>query len=120
MRSIVAFLSLCVSLGSAHAMDLKLAWLTILNRANVNKHHRITREQLSVRAHMSRILRRLKEAEFVAFVDLFSPAEGVPVMVVSFLAILELARETLVNITQEQAYAPIYVRLRTGEMAVTE
>lgn len=92
-------------------MELKLAWLTILNRARVNKHHKITREQLSVRAHMTRILRHLQDAEFVAFTDLFSPAEGLPVLVVTFLALLELARESLVQISQDQAYAPIYVKL---------
>jgi len=101
------------------AMDLKLAWLTILNRANVNKHHTITREQLSVRAHMTRILRRLQDAEFVEFTQLFTAAEGLPVLMVTFIAILELARESLVQITQEQGYAPIYVKLRNAEMTVS-
>jgi segregation and condensation protein A len=94
-----------------NAMDLKLAWLTILNRAKVNKHHTITREQLSVRAHMTRILRRLQDAEFVEFTQLFSPREGLPVLVVTFIALLELAREALVKISQDEAYAPIYVKL---------
>lgn len=101
-------------------MDLKLAWLAILNRAKVNKHHKITREQLSVRAHMTRILRRLQDAEFVEFTQLFSPQEGLPVLVVTFIALLELARETLVKISQDEAYAPIYVRLggvAAGEQA---
>src|SRR5688572_16218513 len=92
-------------------MDLKLAWLTILNRARVHQHHKITREQLSVRAHMTRILRRLQDAEFVEFTQLFSPHEGLPVLVVTFIALLELARESLVKMSQEQAYAPIYVKL---------
>ena len=100
-------------------MDLKLAWLTILNRAKVNKHHKITREQLSVRAHMTRILRRLQDAEFVAFTQLFSPQEGLPVLVVTFIALLELARESLVKITQEQAYATIYVKLNSTESGVS-
>src|SRR6185436_964141 len=72
-------------------MDLKLAWLTILNRANVHKHHKISREQLSVRAHMTRILRRLQDAEFVEFTQLFTAHEGLPVLVVTFIAVLELA-----------------------------
>ena len=100
------------------AIDLKMAWLTILNRAKVNSHHKITREQLSVRSHMTRILRRLQEAEFVEFTQLFSATEGMPVLVVTFLAMLELAREALVKITQEQAYAPIYVRLGNAEAGV--
>ena len=100
------------------AIDLKMAWLTILNRAKVNSHHKITREQLSVRSHMTRILRRLQEAEFVEFTQLFSATEGMPVLVVTFLAMLELAREALVKITQEQAYAPIYVKLGNAEAGV--
>ncbi|HTE15457.1 MAG TPA: segregation/condensation protein A, partial [Burkholderiales bacterium] len=100
-------------------IDLKLAWLTILNRAKVHRHHKITREQLSVRAHMTRILRRLQDAEFVEFTQLFSPREGLPVLVVTFIALLELAREALVKITQEQAYATIYVKLSSTESRVT-
>lgn len=99
------------ALPEVSAQDLKLAWLTILNRAKVNKHHKITREQLSVRAHMTRILRCLQDAEFVEFTQLFSPQEGLPVLVVTFIAMLELARESLVKITQDQPYAPIYVKL---------
>ena len=100
-------------------MDLKLAWLAILNRAKVHQHHKITREQLSVRSHMTRVLRRLQDAEFVEFTQLFTANEGKPVLVVTFIAILELARESLVQITQEQAYAPIYVKLRNAEMTVS-
>jgi segregation and condensation protein A len=100
--------------------DLKLAWLTLLNRASVNQHHKVTREQLSVRSHMSRILRCLQESKFVEFQALFSPAEGVPVLIVTLLAILELARETLVEVTQQQAYAPIYVKLRGGHLAAVQ
>jgi segregation and condensation protein A len=101
------------------AMDLKLAWLTILNRANMHKHHTITREQLSVRSHMTRILRRLQDAAFVEFTQLFTAQEGLPVLVVTFIAILELSRESLVQLTQEQGYAPIYVKLRNAEMTVS-
>ncbi len=101
-------------------VDLKLAWLTILNRAKLSSHHKITREQLSVRSHMTRILRRLQDAEFVEFTQLFSASEGLPVLVVTFIATLELARETLVSITQEQAYAPIYVRLGSAAIHRSE
>ena len=100
-------------------IDLKLAWLTILNRAKVHQHHKITRDQLSVRAHMTRILRRLQDAEFVEFTQLFSTTEGLSVLVVTFIAVLELARETLVTITQEQAYAPIYVKLGSALSVVS-
>jgi segregation and condensation protein A len=100
--------------------DLRMAWLALASRAAANRHHKVTREQLSVRAHMSRILRRLQDAKFVEFAMLFSPEEGVPVLVVSLLAVLELAREGLVELTQTQAYAPIYVKLRSGPLAVVE
>jgi segregation and condensation protein A len=95
--------------------DLRQAWLDILKRARLNAHHRITREQLSVRDHMTRILRRLSDVRFMEFTELFdevvNQGEAVAVVVVHFLAMLELARESLVQITQAEPYAPIYVRL---------
>jgi segregation and condensation protein A len=97
--------------------DLKLAWLALLTRARMNQHHKVTREQLSVRAHMSRVLRRLQEARFTEFGKLFEPAEGIAVLVVTFLAVLELAREGLIEVTQQQAYSTIYVKLRGGQLA---
>ena len=100
--------------------DLRTAWLALLTRAAVNRHHRITREQLSVRDHMTRILRRLQEARYVEFRELFDPALGISVLVVTFLAVLELARESLVEVSQQAAYAPIYVRLKTGHLTAVE
>ena len=100
--------------------DLRAAWLTLLNRAAVNRHHRITREQLSVRDYMTRVLRRLQETRYVDFLDLFEPEQGVAVLVVTFLAILELARESLIEISQQAAYAPIYVKLKGGHLAAVE
>jgi segregation and condensation protein A len=97
--------------------DLKIAWLALLTRARMNQHHKVTREQLSVRAHMSRVLRRLQEARFIEFDELFVPAEGIAVLVVTFLAVLELAREGLIEVTQQQAYSTIYVKLRGGQLA---
>ena len=64
-----------------------------------------------MREHMSAILRRLQSANFVEFHELFDPSRGVPVVVVNFIALLELAKETLIEITQAEAFAPIYVRL---------
>ena len=97
--------------------DLKIAWLTLLTRAQVFQHHKVTREQLSVRAHMSRVLRRLQDAKFVEFGDLFEPEDGVAVLVVTFLAVLELARESLIEVSQQEAYSTIYVKLRGGQLA---
>lgn len=100
--------------------DLRTVWLVLLTRAAMNRHHRITREQLSVREHMTRILRRLQEARFVEFRELFDPALGISVLVVTFLAVLELARESLIEVSQQAAYAPIYVRLKTGHLTAVE
>lgn len=91
--------------------DLRAAWADVLKRARLVQHHRITREELSVREHMSQILRRLQNARFMEFGDLFEVMRGVPVVVVNFIALLELARESLIEITQAEPYAPIYVRL---------
>jgi segregation and condensation protein A len=91
--------------------DLHAVWSDIMRRAKLTAHHHISREELSVREHMTGILRRLQSARFVEFADLFDPSRGVPVVVVNFIALLELAKETLIEITQAEAFAPIYVRL---------
>ena len=82
-----------------------------MKRAKLVQHHKITREQLSVREHMSIVLRRLQGQRFVEFADLFDVSRGQQVVVVTFIAMLELARERLLEITQAEAFAPIYVRL---------
>ena len=91
--------------------DLRQAWREILQRARLNAHHTISREQLSVREHMSIVLRKLQGRRFVEFQDLFDPSRGMPVLVVTFIAMLELSRESLLEVTQAEAFAPIYVRL---------
>jgi len=91
--------------------ELQQAWRDILQRAKLVQHHRISREELSVREHMSLVLRQLQGRKFVEFGDLFDPEKGVPVLVVTFIAMLELAKETLIELTQAEAFAPIYVRL---------
>jgi segregation and condensation protein A len=75
------------------------------------QHHKISRQELSVREHMSLVLKKLQGQRFVEFEQLFDPSQGVPVLLVTFIALLELAKEMLVDITQAEAYAPIYVRL---------
>ncbi|GAA4034003.1 ScpA family protein [Actimicrobium antarcticum] len=92
-------------------IDLQSAWADVIKRARLIEHHKISREELSVREHMTAILRRLQHARFVEFTELFDPARGVPVLVVNFVALLELAKETLIEITQAEPFAPIYVRL---------
>ncbi|EHR69172.1 hypothetical protein BurJ1DRAFT_0275 [Burkholderiales bacterium JOSHI_001] len=98
-------------LPEVNAQDLREAWADILKRAKLNQHHRISREQLSVREHMSILLKRLQGQRFVEFQDLFDTGRGVPVLVVTFIAMLELSRERLLEVTQAEAFAPIYVRL---------
>jgi segregation and condensation protein A len=95
--------------------DLTAAWRLLLARARVMQHHHISREELSVREHMTMILRRLDGGMFAEFISLFDPARGVPVLVVSFLAVLELARERLIEVTQSEPFASIYVKLAYAE-----
>jgi segregation and condensation protein A len=104
-------------LPNVNSGDLAEAWRTLLHRARLSKHHRVSREELSVRAHMSSILRSLKERRVVEFSELFDPQRGVPVLVVTFLALLELARELLVEITQSAGFGPIYVKLAHAQSA---
>jgi segregation and condensation protein A len=95
--------------------DLKEAWMAVVRQAGLKKHHKIGREELSVREHMGIILRALQEkGGFVQFETLFDPEMGVPGLVVHFIAMLELGREKLIEITQAEAFQPIYVRVHQG------
>ncbi len=96
---------------SVNAADLQQAWSDVLRRARLVQHHQIKRSELSVREHMSLLLKKLQGQRFVEFEDLFDPTKGAPVLVVTFIALLELAKEALIEVTQAEVYAPIYVRL---------
>jgi len=117
----VADLTVERAMPDVSAEDLRQAWADIMKRAKLNAHHHITREQLSVRDHMTHILRRLNDVRFMEFADMFMERldEGAPaaVVVVHFIAMLELARESLLEITQAEPYAPIYVRLAYTSVA---
>jgi segregation and condensation protein A len=106
-------------LPDVHIADLSEAWRSILARAKMTRHHRISREELSVRGHMSRILKGLSHGNFVEFSALFEPERGVPLLVVSFLACLELARETMIEISQKSPFDPIYVKLKSERATLT-
>jgi segregation and condensation protein A len=109
--------SLRQRLPEVSADDLRNAWGTILRQARLHTHHLIQREELSVREHMGQILRFLRDrGGFVDFVSLFDTTLGAPVLVVHFLAMLELAREHLIEMTQAEAFAPIYVSLADGRL----
>ncbi len=96
--------------------DLMEAWKSILQRASNFQHHKVSRAELSVREHMSQILRRLKQESLVEFSALFDVInDGLAKLVVNFLAILELAREGLIKITQQEAYSPIYLQIHHAE-----
>ncbi len=94
-----------------NVVDLQEAWRDIVKRAKLVQHHVISREELSVREHMSIVLRKLQGRKFLEFEELFDPTRGMPVLVVTFIALLELSKEGLLEVTQAEAFAPIYVRL---------
>ncbi|MNO68451.1 Segregation and condensation protein A [compost metagenome] len=84
----------------------------MLRRADLFESHQVTREMLSTRERMTEILERLKGAGFVPFIQLFRVEEGRLGVVVTFMAILELIKEQLVELVQNEAFAPIHVRAR--------
>ena len=91
--------------------ELVESWRNVLKRAKLNSHHKIGKAELSVREHMSQILRRLKGEGMVEFSQLFDQEiEVLAKLVVNFLAILELAKEGLIRMTQQQAFSPIYLQ----------
>jgi segregation and condensation protein A len=92
--------------------DLRVAWAGLIARARSHKHHLVTREQLSVRSEMSRLLKMLQPARFVEFTAMFAEHADVAHLVVTFLALLELAREQLISVAQAEPYAPIYAKVR--------
>jgi len=99
-----------VRLPSVSSEDLRQAWLGLLARAKVHAHHKVRRAELSVREQMTNVLRKLQHGEFEPFENLFDLGGGIPQLVVTFIAILELAKETLVEISQSETLGNIYVR----------
>ncbi len=93
------------------ASELEQAFAEIIRRAKLSARHTVSKQELSVREHMASILRQLRNVRFIEFYELFDETEGIAVVVVHFLALLELAKETLIEITQVEAGAPIYIRL---------
>nr|WP_323374211.1 ScpA family protein [Frateuria sp. STR12] len=98
-------------------LDLKemlLALKDVMHRAELFGHHAIKREALSVRQRMGELLSRLEDGTFHRFESLFDPNEGRLGVVVTFLSMLELAKEMLVEIVQEEPLAPIYIKARAA------
>lgn len=92
--------------------ELLLSMAEVLHRADMFESHQITRETLSTRERMSDVLERLKGAGFVPFAALFLAEEGKLGVVVTFMAVLELIKEQLVELVQNEAFGPIHVRAR--------
>ncbi len=82
----------------------------VMSRAEMFAHHHVQRERLSVRQRMSDVLSAMRSQSFVEFVQLFRPEEGRMGVTVTFIAILELLREGLIEIVQAESFAPIHVR----------
>ncbi len=89
---------------------LVAAWQELLRQARVRAHHSVSRDELSVREYMAIVLRLLRGSGFREFGSLFDPSRGVAMLVVNFLAVLELAREGLIELSQARPYDPIYVK----------
>jgi segregation and condensation protein A len=93
--------------------ELLLAFRDVVTRAEMLAHHHIRRESLSVRQRMSEVLLRVQAGTFAEFRDLFDPLEGRMGVTVTFLALLELLKESLIELVQTEPYAPIHVRAAT-------
>ncbi|MNF25058.1 Segregation and condensation protein A [compost metagenome] len=92
--------------------ELLLSMAQVLRRADMFESHQVSRETLSTRERMSEVLERLKGGAFVPFVALFTAEEGRLGVVVTFMAVLELIKESLVELVQNDAFGPIHVRAR--------
>ncbi|SDS62033.1 condensin subunit ScpA [Halopseudomonas xinjiangensis] len=92
--------------------ELLLALSEVLRRADMFESHQVTRELLSTRERMAEVLDRLKGGHFVPFVSLFNVSEGRLGVVVTFMAVLELVKEQLVDLVQNESFAPIHVKVR--------
>ncbi len=90
--------------------DLISAFQDVMKRASMYAHHHVQLESLSVRERMSSVLSKVNSAHFTSFADLFTVEEGRMGVVVSFLAILELVKESLIDLTQAEPFAPIHVK----------
>jgi segregation and condensation protein A len=100
--------------------ELFQAFATVMARADLNTHHAVRRDALSVRERMTETLARLRRERFVPLTELLDPREGRAGVVVTFLAILELLKDALLDIDQREAFAPLYLRARGRDDAGAE
>ncbi len=102
-----------LALPTVELNDLMSAFRDVVNRAEQFASHHVDREPLSVRERMVIVLDRISADDFTSFNDFFNPAEGRMGVVVSFIAILELLKESLIELVQNEPYAPIYVKAKS-------
>ena len=100
--------------------ELLLAFHDVLRRAEMFSNLHLQREPLSVRQRMSEILTRIRAGSFTGFTELFDPAEGRMGVAVTFIALLELLREAVVEVVQSEAYAPLHVRAASAVRLVSD
>ena len=110
VRAATPFVRIERPLPKVEVDDLLAALVAVLARAQVYRHHRIRMEWLSVRERMSIVLERVQEARFVELTALFTPREGRQGVVVALLALLELLRESLIDLVQARPFGPVHVR----------
>jgi len=96
--------------------ELLLSFQEVLKRVEMTSHHHISREPISVRERMTIVLSKLSSADFIEFTSLFNVQEGRRGLVVTFLAILELVKEHLIDMVQAEPYAPIHVKSASGSV----
>ena len=94
--------------------EILTALADVLRRAEMFESHHIEREKLSTRERMSQVLERLRGEQFIPFVSLFKVAEGRLGVVVTFLAVMELIKESLVEIVQNESFGPIHIKARAS------
>ena len=100
--------------------ELLLAFHDVLKRAEMFSNLHMQREPLSVRQRMSEILTRVKASSFTGFADLFDPEEGRMGVAVTFIALLELLREAVIEVVQSEEYAPLHVRAASSVRLVPD
>jgi segregation and condensation protein A len=100
--------------------ELLVVFKDVAARAEMFTHLHVSRERLSVRQRMSEVLEKIRRSDFKTFSDLFDPAEGRMGVTVTFLAILELLRESMIDVVQTEAYSPIHVRAADSVSAVPQ
>jgi segregation and condensation protein A len=93
--------------------EIMLAFKEVMSRAEMYEEHEVQKETLSTRARMSEVLDRLQGKAFVPFISLFSAEEGRMGVIVTFLAIMELSKESLIDLVQNEVFAPIHVKARS-------